>query len=278
MIVDFRVRPANVFTGVPIYADGFSRHPVMSGAEPVPSVEQRSLPLLAAEMDEAGVDMAVLMGRQTGASGNVSNDAVAEVAARYPGRFAPFAGVNPLRIMDALREVDRCVRELHFAGVSVDPGFLDTPLMADDRRLYPVYARCAELGVPVSITTSIFLGPDVGYSFPAGIHRVAVDFPELRIVVPHGAWPWAQEMIGVAFVCPNVWISPDLYMNLPGLPGASLFVEAARYLPDRMLYGSAYPLRSLGQSLREFRQLPLEPEIQEKILGGNARAFLGLSA
>lgn len=276
MIVDFRVRPTPVFTGVPIHATGFADHPIMTGAEPMPSVEQACLPLLVREMDEAGVDLAVLMGRRTGASGDVSNDAVAEVVARYPGRFAPFAGINPLDVMDALREVDRCIRELHFAGVAVDPGFLDTPLMADDRRLYPVYARCVELGVPVSITTSIFLGPDVSYSFPAGIHRVAVDFPRLRIVVPHAAWPWVQAMIGVAFVCPNVWISPDLYMNLPGLPGASHYVEAARYLSTRMLYGSAYPLRSLGQSVREFRQLPLEPDVRENILWRNARRFLGL--
>lgn len=278
MIIDFRIRPTNIFTGVPIYDEEFSRHSISIGAEPIESVKQNSIKLLIKEMEEINIVKGVVMGRQAGPkTGSVSNDKIAEVVKEYP-QFIPFAGINPMNIKAALQEVDRTIKELHFKGVSVDPGWADEPMMADDRRLYPIYARCQELNVPVSITTSIFVGPNLSHSLPIAIDKVAVDFPDLNIIIPHAAWPWVNEMLGVAFLRKNVWLSPDLYMNIPNMPGATHFVEAANYyLGDRLLFASAYPMRSLKQSVEEFMQLPLKEEVKEKILYTNAANLLGLN-
>ncbi|MGI6286352.1 amidohydrolase family protein [Neomoorella humiferrea] len=278
MIIDFRIRPTTVFTGVPIYDPNFSKHSISIGAEPIESVKQNSLELLIQEMKEAGITKGVIMGRQAGVkSGSVPNEKIAEVVQKYPDYFIAFAGVNPLNINAALKEITKAINELGFKGVSVDPGFADEPLKADDRRLYPIYAKCEELGVPVSITTSIFVGPDVSYSMPASIHRVANDFPDLQIIVPHAAWPWVNEILGVAFITNNVWLSPDLYINIPNMPGATHFVEAANYyLGDRMLFASAYPIRSLKQSVSDFMRLPIKEDVKEKILYKNAIRLLRL--
>lgn len=277
MIIDFRIRPTKIFTGVPIYDEGYSKHSINIGAEPIESVKQNSIALLIKEMKEAGITKGVIMGRQAGSkSGSVSNDKIAEVVQEHPDCFIPFAGVNPLNIKEALAEVHRTINELKFKGISVDPGWADEPIKADDRRLYPIYGKCEELGVPVSITTSIFVGPDVSYSMPESIHRVANDFPDLQIIVPHAAWPWVNEILGVAFVCNNVWLSPDLYMNIPNMPGATHYIEAANYyLADRLLYASAYPIRSLKQSIDEFMNLSLKEDVKEKILYKNAVRLLG---
>ncbi|MDN5347616.1 MAG: uncharacterized protein PWP65_1180 [Clostridia bacterium] len=279
MIIDFRLRPpAKSFIRLSIFDEAFARHPISTGTEPVESARKQSMELLIQEMKEAGITQGVIMGRQAAPQyGSVPNDEILEIVNEYPGYFIPFAGINPLKGNAAVDEVERAIKELSFKGVSLDPGWAEEPLKADDRRIYPIYAKCEELGVPVSVTMSIIMGPDVSYSSPVSIHRVANDFPNLQIIVAHAAWPWVNEILGVALVKSNVWLSPDLYMNIPNMPGALHFVEAANfYLGDRLLYGSAYPIRSLKQSVQDFMRLPLKDEVKEKILYKNAARLLGL--
>ena len=135
-----------------------------------------------------------------------------------------------------------------------------------------------ERGLIVSLTSSIYVGSDVGYSMPVHIHRVAQRFPDLTIVVPHAAFPWAAVMCGVAFQRPNIYLMPDIYLNVPGLPGSDDYFRAANgFLSYRFLYGSSYPVRPLGQSIRSFKSLPFDSdEIRARCLGGNAARLLGL--
>ena len=100
--------------------------------------------------------------------------------------------------------------------------------------------------------------------------RVALDFPTLDIHVAHAAWPWVMEMIGVAFTCPRVWVSPDQYM-IEQIPGADEYVKAANnYFADRTLFGTAYPAKPLAEMVTAYRRWPWGPGVQEKVLGTNA--------
>jgi predicted TIM-barrel fold metal-dependent hydrolase len=146
----------------------------------------------------------------------------------------------------------------------------------DDQRFYPIYEKCQELGVILSVTFSIFMGPDLSYVEPIRLQHVVADFPDLLIVIPHGGWPYVMEFLGIAFRYPNVWLAPDLYMNTPGIPGAHHYIEAANfYLSDRLLFASSYPSRPLKSSVEEFKQLPLRPDVLEKALHKNAEWILG---
>jgi predicted TIM-barrel fold metal-dependent hydrolase len=119
------------------------------------------------------------------------------------------------------------------------------------------------------------MGPDLSYSSPDRIKPIAKRFPAIPIIVTHGAWPWTTHACALAYECPNVYLMPDCYLNT-GAAGTDEYVTSAnRYMPDRLLYASAYPVRPIGQSLKAFRSLPLTPEAMEGALWKNAQRMLG---
>ncbi len=285
MIIDFRVRPPfKAFCDLHIFRP---REPepdpvTVSGLRlDLPSYrsfEEKSIAAFLEEMDEAGIDMAVAMGRQSPPPyGSVPNEDLSELVTTYPDRFVAFGGIDGSQGEEALREIDRC-REMGFKGVALDNGWCDPPLYDDDEKLFSIYQKCMEDGLIVSLTSSIFVGPDLTYCMPVHIQRVARRFKELTIVVPHAAWPWTTEMCGVAFQNPNVYLIPDFYGHIPNSPGATEYVRSANYfLSYRMLFASSYPVRPLKQSVEQFKDLGFElEEIRSRCLGENAARLLGL--
>lgn len=105
----------------------------------------------------------------------------------------------------------------------------------------------------------------------------ARDFPRLKIIVSHAAWPNIMQMMEVAFIKQNVYVSPDLYMNSVNTPGTEEYIKAAKFfLGERLLFGTAYPSRPLKESLESFLEWDLSAELRDKILFGNAARVLGL--
>ena len=248
------------------------------GLEPPPSVQTLSVNALLAEMDAAGVEIGVITGRNTGSGfGTVTNDEVAAIAARHPRRFLACGGVNPVDGAAALREVDRIADEWQMPAISMEPGFAPHPMRANDRRLYPIYARCADRGLAVILTLSLNTGPDVSYCLPVDVDQVAHDFPELPLVIAHACWPWVQPMLGVAFRRTNIYLSPDIYAI--NLPGRDDFALAARtYLQDRFLFASGYPFAPVGGAVQAYRALGFTGEVADKIFRQNAAGLLRLPA
>ena len=113
--------------------------------------------------------------------------------------------------MDAVRELRRCVDELGFIGLRVIPWLWEAP--PTDRRYYPLYAACVELGVPFCTQVG-HTGPlrpsETGRPIPY-IDQVALDFPELVIVCGHIGYPWTEEMVAVARKHENVYIDTSAY-------------------------------------------------------------------
>jgi uncharacterized protein len=280
-IIDFRLRPPlGGFLSTIMFRE---KERTMArtrqlGLEPAQSVLELSVEKLLAEMDEAGVTIGVITGRNTSSGfGTVSNKEVAAIAAMYPGRFIACGGVDPADTPAALREVDRIAGEWRMPAISMEPGFAPQPMRANDRRLYPIYARCAERALPVILTLSVMTGPDVSYCLPVDVDQVAHDFPGLKLVIAHACWPWVQPMLGVAFRRTNVYLSPDIYAI--NLPGRDDFALAARtYLQDRFLYASGYPFAPVGGAVQAYRAMGFSGEAEDKIFRKNAAALLGLPA
>ena len=128
----------------------------------------------------------------------IPNALVAALAERHPQRFIPFAGIDILQGMKAVRELEHWVCDRGFRGLSLRPFMIKLP--ADDRRYYPFYAKCVELGIPLSIHTSAnwttVSVSDLGH--PRHIDVVAADFPELKIIMSHAGYPWVLEAVLLA--------------------------------------------------------------------------------
>lgn len=274
-IIDFRLRPPLAgFLNMALYAeterrDGITR---IHGFEPAPSVREKSMPLLLQEMDQAGVTMGVIIGRNSGRYGSLSNDDVAKMVADYPGRFVGTASIDPSDRKTASGQITQAIKD-GFRAINIEPGSYQLPLMVDDRRLYPVYAQCEDANIPIIIMAGGSAGPDLSYTEPVHLDRVAADFPDLKIVVSHGGWPWVHQVLHIAFRRPNIYLSPDQY--LANLPGSDDYIRAADgFLADRFLYASSYPFTPVTGYATWFKKLPIRPESMEKILYRNAAKLL----
>jgi uncharacterized protein len=280
--VDFRVQPPfGGFLGTHFHRDRDAvaqpllDDPLGLDREPTASFRDRSMATFIAEMDEAGVDVAVVMGHQTDPRwGFVDNADVARLAADHPTRLIPFAGVDPGH-PDAMQEVERALGELECRGLSLTPGWSDPPIDVDDRRLDPIYAACHDAGVPVVLTMSHYLGADLHASDPVRVQRLAERWDDLTIIVGHGAYPWVVQACAIAMRYPNVYLLPDTYLHGPGVPGASAYRDAVvGAVRGKFLYSSCYPARSFAQSRRNLASLSLPEEAERLLTNVNPRRVL----
>jgi predicted TIM-barrel fold metal-dependent hydrolase len=232
------------------------------------------LPGLLAEMDRAGIEVGVMVGRST-PSVRIENDTLAALAERSAGRLVGIASVDPVDLGPgaALVEVRRAVRGLGLRGVNFDAGFYRTPLRADDDLLMPLYEECRRLGVPAFVMSGPTT-PDLACNDPLAVDTVARTFPDLPIVCCHGFYPRVAEILAVAFRHENVLVSPDMYLFCPG---GRLYVEAANgFLQDQCLFGTSYPFRAMAQSVADLQALGLSKPALAKVAGATARRLLGL--
>jgi uncharacterized protein len=286
MHIDMRLRPPlPSWVGKANFAKGIY-YPVRIGFDRPPSAEARSIEMLLTEMDDAGIEYGVIMGRQSiEPLGAIPNDEIATCMTQHPGRFLGWAGIDLSQPMDScLREIRRCTTDLGFKGVSIEPSIaLDQSFaLADDPRLYPIYEECVQLDVPINISLSAVLQSTVNRPYelsnPIQIYKVAKDFPKLDIHVAHAAWPYVMEMVGVCFVCPNVWLSPDQYM-IKMVPAAQEYVKAANYyFQDRTLFGTSYPSKPLTRMIEAYSEWDWLPGVREKVLHQNARRLMRIHA
>ncbi|HSV81389.1 MAG TPA: amidohydrolase family protein [Ramlibacter sp.] len=277
MIIDFRIRPpVGGFRDTLMYSagerrDGFTR---TVGFEPSVAAQKQSMDLLLQEMDQAEVDRGVVVGRLAGTLGSVSNEDVQRIVQAHPNRFIGAASFDPTRRIGACQTIDNAL-EAGFKLINIEPGSYPIPMHADDRRLYPIYAHCEDRQVPVIMMVGGTAGPDLSYSDPVRTDRVLADFPNLKVVVAHGGWPWVTEILHIAFRRTNMYLSPDMYFSR--MPGWEQYVAAAdTFLSERMLYASSFPFCPVKDYKNWFETLPIKPENLAKVMGGNAKKLLGM--
>jgi uncharacterized protein len=278
-IIDFRLRPPlKGFLDMIMYANAERRDRItrQHGMTPAPSAQAKSMSMLLEEMDAAGVALGVIMGRYSGLYGSVSNEDVAAIVSAHPGRFVGVGSIDPADRRKAFAQIDEALAR-GLKGINLEPGAYPQAMYADDRRLYPIYAYCEDKGVPVVVMAGGSAGPDLSYTNPVHIDRVAGDFPGLRIAISHGGWPWVHEILHVAFRRENVYLSPDQY--LCNMAGSEEYVRAANgFLAERFLYGSSYPFISVKAYADWFRTLPIRTDLLPKLQHENAARFLGIAA
>jgi predicted TIM-barrel fold metal-dependent hydrolase len=221
---------------------------------------------LVDEMDAAGIAKAILV------SGWGEEDSVPWVKRAikaHPGRFAASHIIDPKDgILPALRRIDDLVRNEDYRLIRMMAFVTQKPY--GDPIYYPIYAKCAELGVPVGLNVGI-PGPRVpGLSQdPAPIDDICYHFPELSVVMSHGGEPWEQLCVKLMLKWPNLY-----YMT-------SAF--APKYIPkpvmhflntrgaDRVLWASDHPVIPFQRCMDEIGKLEFRDEAtRTKFLGGNA--------
>ncbi|WP_067967527.1 amidohydrolase family protein [Mycolicibacter icosiumassiliensis] len=227
-------------------------------------------------MDTAGVDFGLLSAwRGPNGMDLVSNEEVAGWVRAHPNRFAGLATVDLDRPMEAVRELRRRVRDDGFVGLRVVPWLWNAP--PTDRRYYPLFAECVELGVPFCTQVG-HTGPlrpsETGRPIPY-IDQVALDFPELTIVCGHVGYPWTEEMVAVARKHENVYIDTSAYTT-KRLPDELIRFMRTRTGQRKVLFGTNYPMIMPGHALDGLDELGLDDAAHADYLHGNAERVFKL--
>ena len=224
-----------------------------------------------AEMDAAGFEKvliaAIKMGSYKGKwlANDFSNEEVYEIIKKYPKRLVGMAGYDPMNIMESVRSIEKAVKEYGFKGVYAHT--LGWDIAPDDRRMYPCYAKCIELGIPFSmqIGHSLELMPGEA-GRPIYIDKVALDLPDLIFIASHTGWPWCEELIAMASKHRNVYI--DISAHLPRYLDPSLVQFMDTRGQDKVLFGTnSFGLKRCKQQLLE---LKVKDDTKRKVLRDNA--------
>jgi len=208
-----------------------------------------------------------------------NNRRTGEIVKRFPNKFKGFIFVDPNQGMAAVRELETSVKEYGLHALYLT-GFR-TKLPANDKKNYPLYAKCCELGIPVHIYSSLNLSTAVPYDIghPRYIDEVARDFPELKIMAGVSGWPWVMEFLALGFRHKNVYLNFETHspakLAEPGAGYEPYLYYAERNLADRICFASNWGTQSepVGDIIAKVEALPLSDTAKTKILYNNAAAF-----
>jgi predicted TIM-barrel fold metal-dependent hydrolase len=213
------------------------------------------------QMDAAGVERAVL-------TIDVHDPApYYEVRRAFPNRFLLSVMLDPMGGMDTLRALETAVTKFDVRMARVVPFLVNRP--PNDKVYYPVYAKCIELGIPISVNTGI-PGPPMPAEpqRPLYLDEVCLFFPELVLVMAHGADPWWGEAIRLLLKYPN------LYMMTSAYAPKYLPAELVHFMNTRgrkkILFASDHPVLSFERCLQEAVELPLREGVLDAYLRANA--------
>ena len=241
---------------------------------------QRTLSGLRADMDAASVDHAVVHAEyETGDPADALNESVAKLVSEDPAHFSGFGTISMERF-SIRRALDQLVhiKELGLVGMGCQPSFVGMPI--DDRRMYPIYARAAELGLPVAVHTGINYTnhQPIKNDHPLQVDQVACDLPDVTIIACHAGWPWATDMVAVMRKHPRVFaefggLAPKYVLaQNTGWEVMHRFMNSV--LSGQVLFGTDWPVYSMAAALHEWRDGDLKPHVLDALLGENAKRLL----
>jgi predicted TIM-barrel fold metal-dependent hydrolase len=194
----------------------------------------------------------------------------------HPDRFLAACSVDPNRGMEAVRRIARLHQELGIRAVSAFPAGCCPQVPIDDKRFYPIYAKCVELDLPILVSVGV---PAARVPFAAQhvarIDEVCWFFPELRFVMRDGGEPWTQLAVRLM----RKW--PNLYYSTAGLSPARYPPAIVEYAnsdgADKLLFGGGFPAGPDPERVADaLRRVPLRDQVWPAFLRGNAERVLRL--
>jgi uncharacterized protein len=224
--------------------------------------------LVLQQMDRFGIEKAMI---------GVGEDSAQLALKTFPDRFvASGALVDPNDVMGSVNAIRREYEQFGIRATSVFPAGTFPQVPIDDPKMYPIYASCVELGIPIFVCAGV-PGPRVPFS-PQEVSRIDIvmfDFPDLVFVTRHGCEPWEDLAVKLMLKWPNLYYSTSAFA--PKYYPKAIIDYANSRGADKILYAGYFPMGlSLERIFSELPKVPLKDEVWPKFLYGNAARILGL--
>ncbi len=206
----------------------------------------------------------------------VGGEGYHEAFDKYPGRFVAATEVDPNDVMGALRKIEDAYEKYPLRAVTAFPSGCNPQVPIDDRRFYPVYAKCVELDLPIFVCAGI-PGPRLPFAPQevARIDQVMYDFPELTFVTRHGCEPWQDLAVKLMLKWPGLHYSTSAFA--PKHYPKAIIDYANTRGSEKVLYAGYFPMGlSLDRIMSDMANVPLKDEVWPKFLHGNAARILKL--
>ncbi|MGH9214140.1 MAG: amidohydrolase family protein [Acidimicrobiales bacterium] len=228
------------------------------------------------EMDRHGIERAMLGTGRT--SRDRDRSSTHRALADHPDRFFGSWQVDPNRGMASVRDLVKAYETLGIKAATAFPAGYSPQVPIDDRRFYPLYAKCIELDIPIFVTTGV-PGPRMPMACQKTelLDEVCWFFPELKVVMRHGAEPWEELAVKLMLKWPNLYYSTSAFA--PRYYPRAIVDYANTRGADKILYAGYFPMGlSLDRIFAELPDVPLKDDVWPKFLRENALRVLGLDA
>ncbi|HEY6460704.1 MAG TPA: amidohydrolase family protein [Polyangiaceae bacterium] len=223
------------------------------------------------EMDRHGIEHAMI-----GVGAGPEQADARRALKEYPDRFFGSFEVNPNAGMEGVRALVRAHEELGVKAATAFPAGLCPQVAINDKKFYPLYAKCVELGIPICICAGV-PGPRV----PMGVQDVALldevcwFFPELTVVTRHGCEPWTDLAVKLMLKWPNLHYSTSAFA--PRHYPKAIVDYANTRGADKVLYAGYFPMGlTLERIFKELPEVPFKDAVWPKFLRENAVRVFGL--
>ena len=224
--------------------------------------------LVLQQMDRFGIEMAMI---------GVGEGSAQQALKMFPDRFVPSGNIDdPNDVMGSVNAIRRDHEQFGIRATSVFPAGTFPQVPIDDPKMYPIYATCVELGIPIFVCAGV-PGPRVPFA-PQEVSRIDVvmfDFPDLVFVTRHGCEPWEDLAVKLMLKWPNLYYSTSAFA--PKYYPKAILDYANSRGADKVLYAGYFPMGlSLERIFSELPTVPFKDEVWPKFLYGNAARILGL--
>ncbi len=240
------------------------------GSDPISVDEQIK------HMDAAGITAALLVATKVGRAGlkgswRVDPEVVLAATKKYPKRFFGLVGIDPFTGMTGVKELEKYVVDHGFVGAHVIPHWFG--MSPDDERLFPFYAKCLELDIPIQIHigSALIHTPSqqlVSLGSPNSLDEIAYTMPFLKMVATNSGWPWVEELVSASNKHENIYVVVDKH------PVANLGWPLLNYIQswgtNRVLFGADFPSRKYEEVLAEIDSLNLPDKAKPRLFAQNA--------
>ena len=221
------------------------------------------------EMDKWGIERGMIGVGDEGGTGE-------KALKQHPDRFIPSMSGDPNKGMEGIRAITKNYEKFGIRSVGLFPAGTFPQVAINDKLMYPIYAKCAELGIAVFCCAGI-PGPRLRMA-PQRVElidEVMYDFPDLTFVTRHGCEPWQDLIVKLMLKWPNLYYSTSAFA--PKHYPKAIIDYANTRGADKIIYAGYFPMGlSIERIMTEMEHVPFKAEVWPKFLRDNAAKVLKL--